>query len=99
MAEVTNPWFETLHGPKLERVISEKGDALKERHHTQDVYFAIWLQALNQAVQRRVLVSYDDLEDWGYWDAYEAGMSPREAAIEMLQDNGWDSAYDVEVLG
>ena len=90
-----NPWFETLHGPKLERVIAEKGDALKERHHVDDVYFAIWLQALNQAVQRRVMVHYDDLEDWDYWSAYDAGMFPRDAAIEMLTDNGWAGGVDV----
>jgi hypothetical protein len=92
-----NPWFDTLPGPKLNKVIAEKGDALKERHHTDDVYFAIWLQALNTAVQRRVMVSYDDLEDWDYWDAYEAGMSPRDAAVEMLADAGWGH-YDAEAM-
>jgi len=85
-----NPWFETLHGPRLQQVIEEKGDALKERHHTDDVMFAIWLQALDQVVRRRVLVRYDDLEDWGYRDAYDSGMSPKDAALEMLEDAGWD---------
>lgn len=90
----TNPWFDTLPGPRLQQVIEEKGEALKERHHTDDVYFAVWLQALNQSVQRRVLLSYDDLEDWGYWSAYDAGMSPKDAALEMLEDNGWGTDGD-----
>lgn len=90
MMTPNNPWIQGLPGPKLQQVIDEKGEALKERHHTDDVFFAIWLQALDQAVRRRVLVRYDDLEDWGYWDAYDAGMSPRDAAIEMLEDAGWD---------
>ncbi len=94
-----NPWIENLPGPRLATVVAEKGDALKNRYGVDDVYFAVWLHALNRAVQRRVLMSFDDLEDWDYWSAYDGGMSPRDAAIEMLQDNGWDSAYDVEVLG
>jgi len=85
-----NPWIQNLHGPRLAKVVEEKGDALMERHHTENVYFAIWLQALDQAVARRVAVRYDDLEDWGYWDAYEAGMSPLDAALEMLAEAGWD---------
>lgn len=85
-----NPWIQNLHGPRLKQVIEEKGDALKERHHTDDVFFAVWLQALDQAVRRRVLMRYDDLEDWGYRDAYDAGQSPVEAALEMLEDAGWD---------
>jgi hypothetical protein len=79
--------------------VTEHGDALKERYHTEDVFFALWLHALNRAVQRRVLVSFDDLEDWDYWSAYDAGQMPKDAALEMLADNGWDDAYDVDVIG
>jgi hypothetical protein len=94
-----NPWFDTLPGPRLNAVIEKNGDSLKERYGTDDVYFAIWMHALNLAVQRRVLVSFDDLEDWDYWSNYDAGMKPVDAAKQMLADNGWDSAYDVSVLG
>lgn len=82
-----NPWFDTLPGPRVQQVIEEKGEALKERHHTDDIYFALWLQALDQAVQRRIHLRYDDLEDWGYRDAYDEGMTPVEAATEMLLDS------------
>jgi hypothetical protein len=58
----------------------------------------MWLHALNRAVQRRVLVSFDDLEDWDYWSNYDAGMMPVDAALQMLADNGWDDAYDVDVI-
>jgi hypothetical protein len=95
----TNPWFDTLPGPRIEQMIEKHGAALKERYYTNDVYFALWLHALNRAVQRRVLVSFDDLEDWNYRDNYDAGMMPVDAAKEMLADNGWDSAYDVGVIG
>lgn len=84
-----NPWFDTLNGPTIQRMIEKHGDRLKARHHTDDVYFALWLEALDRAVMRRVLVSYDDLEDWDYWSAYDAGMSPKDAAIDMLEANGY----------
>lgn len=35
------------------------------------------------------MMSFDDLEDWGYRDAYDSDLSPHEAALEMLADNGW----------
>ena len=86
----THPWFDTLPGLRLQQVIEEQGDRLRERHHTDDVYFAVWLHALNRAVQRRVMLSFDDLEDWCYRDAYDGGMSPKDAALEMLEDNGFE---------
>lgn len=85
-----NPWIQNLPGPRLRQVIDEKGAALMDRHHTDDVFFAVWLEVLDRAVQRRVHVRYDDLEDWGYRDAYDSGMSPKEAAVEMLAAAGWD---------
>ena len=85
----TNPWFDTLPGPRLKEMIEKHGDALKERYHTDDVFFAVWLHALNRGVQRRVVISFDDLEDWDYWSAYDAGMSPKDAALQMLEDAGW----------
>jgi len=48
--------------------------------------------------ERKVLVSYDDLEDWDYWSAYEGGQSPKEAALDMLTDAGWASAVDIGVI-
>jgi hypothetical protein len=90
MSTTTNQWIQNLPGPRLKEVVEKHGDALKKRHRTDDVYFAIWLETLNRAVQRRVIISYDDLEDWDYWSAYEAGMAPRDAATQMLADAGWD---------
>jgi hypothetical protein len=94
----SNAWIENLPGLRLKKVVEEHGDALKERYHTDDVYFAVWLHTLNRAVQRRVMVSFDDLEDWDYWSAYDSDMSPKDAAIEMLTDAGWE-VPDVDVIG
>ncbi len=93
---MTNAWIDNLPGPKLAEVVDKHGAALMERHHTDDVYFAIWLHTVDRAVRRRVLLGIDDLEDWGYRDAYDAGESPAEAAVEMLNDNGWAEALAEE---
>ena len=86
---IANPWVHQIPDDRLDNMITEHGDALKKRHHTDDVYFAIWLEAVNHAVQCRTFMSYDDLEDWGYWDAYDAGLFPVEAAEDMLTDSGY----------
>lgn len=85
-----NPMFDTIPGPRLEALLEKHGEALMARHHTDDPLFAVWLEALNRAVQRRVPISYDDLEDWDYWSNYEAGVLPTDAAVMMLEDAGWD---------
>lgn len=94
MTTPTNPWFDTLPGPKLADIIEKSGDLLKSRYGTDDVFFALWMHAVNRAVQRRVHVSFDDLEDWDYISNYDAGMLPVDAAVQMLADNGWEGAYE-----
>lgn len=88
----TNPWINDIPGPRLAQLVEKSGDSVMARYHTDDVYFAIWLHALNRCVQRRIVLSFDDLEDWDYWSAYEGGMHPKDAALEMLADAGYD--YD-----
>lgn len=90
---MSNAWIDNLPGPRLAEVVAEHGDSLKERYYTDDVYFAIWMHALDRAVQRRVLMSAYDLEDWNYRDAYDDDMTPRDAAIAMLDANGYGDAY------
>ena len=87
--KVTHEWFATIDADKLSAWIEKNGEAAKKRHHTDDVYFAVWMHQLNIIVRNRTFMSYDDLEDWDYWMAYDAGMSPREAAGDMLEDLGY----------
>jgi hypothetical protein len=84
-----NPWFDGLNGPKVQRVIEERGDRLKEYYGTDDVYFALWMHAVSARVMRLVHVGALDLEDWAYRDNYDAGMLPVDAAVQMLEDNGY----------
>ena len=84
-----NTWVDTLPADKVAAWIKKNGEAMKERHHTDDPEFALWLHYLDRAVMRLVMVSYQDLEDWNFADAYEAGMSPVDAAEQLLVDAGW----------
>jgi hypothetical protein len=34
-------------------------------------------------------VESSDIEDWAYWDAWDAGKSPAKAAGEALRAAGW----------
>lgn len=90
MTKVANEWVAKIDSDRLSAWIEKNGEGAKKRHHTDDVYFAVWMHHLNLVVQRRVTMSYDDLEDWDYWMAYDSGMSPREAAKDMLEDLGYD---------
>lgn len=85
-----NTWVLGLPQDKVERYVSVNGEALKERYSVDDVYFALWMHYLNRSVQSRIPLSYDDLEDWDFWAAYDSDMSPRDAADDMLEDLGYD---------
>lgn len=93
-----NAWIDNLPGPKLQAVIEKDGDALMRRHHVTDPHFALWLHMVDRAVMRRVHLGYQDLEDWDYASAYEGDMAPRDAAIAMLEDNGYDLPEGVSHL-
>lgn len=82
-----NAWINNLPGPRLAQVVETQGDALKSTYMTDDVYFAVWMHAVNQAIIRRIGLGFMDLEDWLYRDAYDADMAPREAALQMLADS------------
>jgi hypothetical protein len=51
--------------------------------------FEQWKQEVDRAVQSLAGLSADDLEDWGYRDAYDDGMSPKRAAIHALANSGF----------
>lgn len=54
--------------------------------------FADWKAKVNEIVESEIFIGCDDLEDWGYMEAFEEGISPEEAAEEVLRAN--IPAYD-----
>lgn len=89
-----NAWIEGLPADKVAAWVSKNGERAMDIHMTEDPHFALWLHYLDRACRRRVLMSYRDLEDWDYWAAYDGGMSPVEACVDMLEANGYGDAYD-----
>lgn len=91
---MANAWINGLPGPRLADVIEKDGDRLKEQYHTDDPFFALWLHMVDRSVTRRVHMGIYDLEDWDYASAYEADSTPLQAALQMLEDNGWSGAFE-----
>lgn len=92
LQDATNSWVQNKLeklGPEWLETHAEKLAALRARHHTEDTHFAMWMTRLNSRVQHRVMMSYDDLEDWDYWSAYAGDTDPAEAADDMLFDLGY----------
>lgn len=55
-------------------------------------FFEAWKAKVNEIIESEIFVGCDDLEDWDYRLAFEDGMSPEEAADEVLRIN--IPAYD-----
>lgn len=86
---VTNPWVTKFIERTGQDWVDRIAPGLMERHDTEDVGFALWMTRLDNRVVARVGLTYQDLEDWDYWSAYESGMDPMESAEYMLEDAGF----------
>ena len=85
-----NRWVQELPKEKLSAYMDKNREALLKRYPTSDEYFALWLHHLNRAIQRRLPLQFDDLEDWDFWAAYDGDLTPKEAAEDMMADLGYD---------
>lgn len=85
-----NDWISSLPIEKVEAWLDKNGEAAMAEHRVKDKYFAMWLAVLDRHCYRRTYMSYRDLEDWMYYDAYDSGMSPKEACMDMLEYNGYE---------
>ena len=52
--------------------------------------FEQWMEAVNRVLKSRIGLSSEDLEDWMWRNSYEAGDSPRDAALYALEDMGYE---------
>lgn len=57
--------------------------------------FALWLALVDNRIGRLIGLGHRDIADWTWYDGFESGMSPRDAAIEALQnDDTFSSLFD-----
>lgn len=77
--------------------ITANGEKACKAYYTDDPTFALWMYYVDRQVRRRIVLSIMDLEDWRFRDAYDDDMSPKEAAIQLLDDLGYADAYDSEM--
>lgn len=67
---------------------------------TETAGYATWLRSVDAELERVVGLSHRDLADRNYRDEFEAGVSPREAALEAIADeSGIGAALADEIAG
>ena len=51
--------------------------------------FEVWMNKLNNCIRSVAGIDSDDLPDANYMDMYEDGFQPAEAAIAVLENEGF----------
>ena len=82
-------WVDQLPQDKVEKWIAANGERALEEYYTTDPRFALWMAHVDRRVHGMVIFGCMDLEDWPYHDAYVDGVTPREAAIDVVEYNGF----------
>jgi hypothetical protein len=56
-----------------------------------DREFRIWLDRVEASLGRKTSgqIGFSELPDWNFRDAFDDGMRPKDAAAQMLEDNGF----------
>lgn len=52
--------------------------------------FHQYMVAVDREIQARTGLGFLDIEDWTYRDAYDDGVDPEDAAIQALENSGWE---------
>lgn len=87
--DIMTTWIDQQPQDKVEAWIEKHGEVTCAKYYTDNPRFALWMALLDRHVGMRIGLRALDLDDWNYADAYEGGDSPKEAALYMLEDNGF----------
>ena len=85
-----NTWMASKPSDKIAEAIAKMNAATDMvtrsvcEYAGDDEHFALWLNLANARVMRITSMTINDLPDYLWRDAYDEGMSPREAASDML---------------
>jgi hypothetical protein len=47
--------------------------------------FEQWMADVDRCLEQKCGLTHEDLPDWGYYDAYDDGMTPKGAAIKAIK--------------
>jgi hypothetical protein len=67
--------------------LAQRVAEIKDTYAGGDAEFALWLSLIDFRLQKSVGIGLFDLADWPMRDAFEDGMSPREALTEALRND------------
>lgn len=97
-------WFDEINDD-----LFEKAERARERFRTSPTYdqyvneyaggdesFGLWLRLVDHVMAKVVGIGHRDIGDWTWFDAYDGGQSPAEAAREALEN---DDTYAMFMAG
>lgn len=87
---MSDTWVDTLPQDKVDRWLSTNGEAAKKAYYTDDARFALWMHYVNRFVMHYAGLGALDLPDYRYYDEYEVGTPPKDVAVDLLAENGFD---------
>jgi hypothetical protein len=64
-----------------------------DEYASGDVRFGLWLYLVDARLARGLGVSHRDLSDWTWRDAFDEGMSPKEAGLAALAADDTFSSF------
>lgn len=101
VSSATGTWIDSQPAEKIEAALQRMREHPERFERTSayaggDERFGLWLALVNKRLSNAVGLGLFDLGDWNIRDAYDDGMSPREAAAETLRN---DDTYSVLIGG
>lgn len=60
-------------------VLHKKGESMKYT-------FEQWKKLVDAELERKCGMDSDFLPDWDYWNAWDSGMSPKSAAVQVIKN-------------
>lgn len=78
---------------RLEKHMAEGRLTWLKPYYEQDPLFGVWMVLVDSALKRRVSVGVPDLSDQPYRDWFQDGMSPKEAASEVIANDDLFSIF------
>jgi hypothetical protein len=64
---------------------SEVGERYIMDYAGGDVRFGVWLRLVDARLGKSLGIGHRDLSDWTWRDAFDDGLSPKEAAVAALE--------------